>query len=301
MHLTLPVFLAVLTAAALHAGWNALIKIRLDPFLAMTLICFTCGMIALPALPITGLPKAAAWPWIVASVVIHLGYYLFLAEAYRRADMGQIYPIARGAAPLMTAIVSLFVVQDPLSTGNGVGILLLGAGVLLISLRGHRHLMAPSKVAVSCALLTAITISAYTIVDGIGARAAGDPNAYAAALFAVDAYPMLHHLPLLERGERRAPGAGFPHSRLRGRRDVARRLLDRHLGHDGRSDRARRGDPRDERAVRRADRRRLPEGADDAGARRLGRAHSRRALLPAHVLIGLSHGCHESCIMWHLD
>jgi drug/metabolite transporter (DMT)-like permease len=142
-------------------------------------------------LPITGLPKAAAWPWIVASVVIHLGYYLFLAEAYRRADMGQIYPIARGAAPLMTAIVSLFVVQDPLSTGNGVGILLLGAGVLLISLRGHRHLMAPSKVAVSCALLTAITISAYTIVDGIGARAAGDPNAYAAALFAVDAYPML--------------------------------------------------------------------------------------------------------------
>ena len=191
MQLTLPVFLAVLTAAALHAGWNALIKIRLDPFLAMTLICFTCGMIALPALPITGLPKAAAWPWIFGSVVIHLGYYLFLAEAYRRADMGQIYPIARGAAPLMTAVASLLLVHDPLSAGNGVGILLLGAGVLLISLRGHRHLMAPSKVAVSCALLTAITISAYTIVDGIGARTAGDPNAYAAALFAVDAYPML--------------------------------------------------------------------------------------------------------------
>lgn len=191
MQLTLPVFLAVLTAAALHAGWNALIKIRLDPFLAMTLICFTCGMIALPALPITGLPKAAAWPWIFGSVVIHLGYYLFLAEAYRRADMGQIYPIARGAAPLMTAVASLLLVHDPLSAGNGVGILLLGAGVLLISLRGHRHLMAPSKVAVSCALLTAVTISAYTIVDGIGARTAGDPNAYAAALFAVDAYPML--------------------------------------------------------------------------------------------------------------
>ncbi|MBV8764434.1 MAG: EamA family transporter [Hyphomicrobiales bacterium] len=191
MHLSLSVFLAVLTAAALHAGWNALIKIRLDPFLAMTLICFTCGVIALPALLITGLPKAAAWPWIIASVVIHLGYYLFLAEAYRRADMGQIYPIARGAAPLMTAIASLLFVHDPLSVGNGLGIVLLGAGVLLISLRGHRHLVAPSKVAVSCALLTAVTISAYTIVDGSGARAAEDPNAYAAALFAVDAYPML--------------------------------------------------------------------------------------------------------------
>jgi len=191
MHLTFPVFLAVLTAAALHAGWNALIKIKLDPFLAMTLICFACGMIALPALPITGLPDAAAWPWIAASVVIHLGYYLFLAEAYRRADMGQIYPIARGAAPLMTAVASLLFVHDPITLGNGVGILLLGAGVVLISLRGHRHLVAPSKIAVACALLTAVTICAYTIVDGIGARTAGNANAYAAALFAVDAYPML--------------------------------------------------------------------------------------------------------------
>jgi drug/metabolite transporter (DMT)-like permease len=191
MHLDLGVFLAVLAAAALHAGWNALIKIRLDPFLAMTLICFACGVIALPALAVTGLPRAAAWPWIIASVVIHLGYYLFLAEAYRRADMGQIYPIARGAAPLMTAGVSLLVVHDPISLGNGVGIALLGLGVLLISLRGHRHLVAPSHIAIGCAGLTAVTIAAYTIVDGIGARVAGDPNAYAAALFTVDAYPML--------------------------------------------------------------------------------------------------------------
>jgi multidrug transporter EmrE-like cation transporter len=110
MHLSLFTFLAVLTAAALHAGWNALIKIKLDPFLAMTLICFACGVIALPALLVTSLPKATAWPWIIASGSSYLGYYLFLAEAYRRADMGQIYPIARGAAPVMTALISLFVV-----------------------------------------------------------------------------------------------------------------------------------------------------------------------------------------------
>jgi drug/metabolite transporter (DMT)-like permease len=191
MHLSLFTFLAVLTAAALHAGWNALIKIKLDPFLAMTLICFACGVIALPALLVTGLPKPTAWPWIIASGFIHLAYYLFLAEAYRRADMGQIYPIARGAAPMMTALISLFVVQDPLGLGNGIGILLLGLGVLLISLRGHRYLLAPSKIAVACALMTAVTIAAYTIVDGVGARVAGDPHAYSAALFAVDALPML--------------------------------------------------------------------------------------------------------------
>jgi drug/metabolite transporter (DMT)-like permease len=189
--MSIPVFLAVLAAAALHAGWNALIKIRLEPFIAMTLICDMCALIALFALPITGLPKAAAWPWIAASVSIHLGYYVFLSEAYRRADMGQIYPIARGSAPLMTALVSLLVVHDPMSPGNIIGIALLGSGVLLISLRGHRHLVAPSRIAISCALLTAVTITAYTIVDGIGARASGDPNAYAAALFTVDGLPIL--------------------------------------------------------------------------------------------------------------
>jgi drug/metabolite transporter (DMT)-like permease len=189
--MTISVFLAVLAAAALHAGWNALIKIKLDPFIAMTLICVMCALIALPALLITGLPKATAWPWIAASVTIHLGYYVFLSEAYRRADMGQIYPIARGSAPLMTAFVSLVFVHDPMSPGNIIGIALLGLGVLLISLRGHRHLVAPSRIAISCALLTAITITAYTLVDGIGARAAGNPNAYAAALFAVDGLPIL--------------------------------------------------------------------------------------------------------------
>ena len=188
--MTVPVFFAVLAAAALHAGWNALIKIRLEPFIAMTLICLMCGLIALPALRFTGLPNPSAWPWIAASVTIHLGYYLFLSEAYRRADMGQMYPIARGTAPLMTALVSLVVVHDPMSPSNVVGIALLGTGVLLISLRGHRHLEAPSRIAISCALLTAVTITAYTVVDGIGARAAGNPNAYAAALFAVDAWPI---------------------------------------------------------------------------------------------------------------
>ena len=191
MELSPTVFFVVLAAAALHAGWNALVKIRLDPFLAMTLICLACGVIALPALAITGLPRLAAWPWILLSVAIHLGYYLFLAEAYRRADMSQIYPIARGSAPLLTAVVSLVLVHDTVSLAEMIGIVTLACGVILVALRGHRRLQPPSRIAVGCALLTAMTISGYTLVDGVGARVAGDANAYAAALFAVDAYPML--------------------------------------------------------------------------------------------------------------
>lgn len=189
--MTFSVFLAVLTAAALHAGWNALIKIKLDPFVAMTLICVSCGVIAIPATTITGLPIAAAWPWVAASVAIHFAYYVSLSEAYRRADMSQVYPIARGAAPLITTALSLLLVRDGLHVGNVVGVVVLASGVVLVSFRGHRHGARRSRAAAGWALMTAASIAGYTLVDGLGARAAGNANQYAAGLFLVDAFPML--------------------------------------------------------------------------------------------------------------
>ena len=97
------VFLAVLFSALCHAGWNALIKVGLDPLSTTTLIAIGSGLVALVGLPFFGLPAAAAWPWLVASVVIHLFYFAALIESYRTGDLGQVYPIARGSAPLMTA------------------------------------------------------------------------------------------------------------------------------------------------------------------------------------------------------
>lgn len=189
--MTLSVFFIVLSAALLHAGWNAVIKVRLDPFLAMTLLCAACGLIAVPALCVTGLPPIAAWPWVAASIALHLGYYVCLSEAYRRADMGQVYPIARGAAPLLTTLLSLTVLRETMSPGALAGVALLGSGVVLLSLRGHRHSASQSRAALGFALITATTIAGYTVVDGMGARAAGQPNAYAAMLFVLDAVPML--------------------------------------------------------------------------------------------------------------
>lgn len=100
------VFFAVLIAAACHASWNALIKVKLDPFASMTLIAAGSGSIALTVLPFTGFPPLEAWPYLAASMAFHLGYFIGLAEAYRHGDMGQVYPIARGSAPLMTAMLA---------------------------------------------------------------------------------------------------------------------------------------------------------------------------------------------------
>ena len=130
------VFLAVLFAAACHAGWNALIKVGLDPLSTTTLISIGSGIVALLFVPFVGVPAWAAWPWLLTSVVIHLVYFASLIESYRTGDLGQVYPIARGSAPLMTAAATTFFVGETLSVVGWIGILALVVGVLLLSMRG---------------------------------------------------------------------------------------------------------------------------------------------------------------------
>ena len=177
------VFLAVLFAAACHAGWNALIKVGLDPLSTTTLISVGSGIVALAFAPLVGMPASAAWPWLLASVVIHLVYFASLIESYRTGDLGQVYPIARGSAPLMTAAVTSIFIGEKLSTLGWTGIVALVAGVLLLSARGGRHLAEIDRRAIGFALFTALTICAYSVVDGIGARLSANPNGYSVWLF----------------------------------------------------------------------------------------------------------------------
>ena len=177
------VFLAVLFAAACHAGWNALIKVGLDPLSTTTLISVGSGIVALAFAPLAGMPASAAWPWLLASVVIHLVYFASLIESYRTGDLGQVYPIARGSAPLMTAVTASIFVGEKLSVLGWAGIVALVAGVLLLSARGGRQLAEIDRRAIGFALFTALTICTYSVVDGIGARLSANPNAYSVWLF----------------------------------------------------------------------------------------------------------------------
>lgn len=177
------VFIAVLTGAACHAGWNALLKLNLEPAIATVLVAMASGLVVVPLVPLTGMPNAAAWPFIVASVVIHVGYYLTLAEAYRKGDLGQIYPIARGTAPLVTAVIATALLGETLGMFGWTGIAVLAAGIVLLALRGARRARQLDGRSVGFALLTAATITAYTLVDGVGARVAGSAAAYAVWLF----------------------------------------------------------------------------------------------------------------------
>jgi drug/metabolite transporter (DMT)-like permease len=176
--MTTVVFAAVLFAALCHASWNALIKVALDPLSTTTLILCGATVFALAAIPFVPLPAPAAWPYLAASSVIHLLYFGSLAEAYRTGDLGQVYPIARGAAPLMTAVAGTLIVGEHLSLLAWGGIIALALGVLMLSLKGGRDLAKLDTRAVGFALFTAVTICAYTIVDGVGARLSGHAVSY---------------------------------------------------------------------------------------------------------------------------
>jgi len=186
----LHVFLAVLFGAACHAGWNAFLKVKLEPFSAIALIAIMSAIVVLPVLPFVGVPVPEAWPWIAASVAFHLGYFIALTEAYRLGDMGQVYPIARGSAPLMTALVSTMVVGEAIGLRGWLGVIILTAGVFLLSLRGGRNVHFERR-AVLFALATAVTICGYSVVDGIGARTAQNAHVYTVWLFLFDGLMML--------------------------------------------------------------------------------------------------------------
>ncbi len=177
------VFAAVLVAAAAHAGWNAAIKRGLDPLASTVLIAVGAAVVALPILALRGLPAAPARPWVIASVVVHLGYFAGLVEAYRAGDMSQVYPIARGSAPLLTALVSTTWLGERLGLIGWLGLLCLVAGVSMLSLRGGGELAKLDRRAVGFARFTALTVCASSVIDGIGVRAAGDAPADTAAAF----------------------------------------------------------------------------------------------------------------------
>jgi drug/metabolite transporter (DMT)-like permease len=179
------VFGAVLAAAALHAAWNTLAKGSADHFLSIMLVAIAGSVIALPVLPFLPLPQAEAWPWLLASGVIHIGYFLFLARAYRFGDLAQVYPIARGTAPLLVVLFGGGLLAETLSGTAMAGMGLLVPGLWLMTVRGGRDLSALSAPPVLAAFATAGFTAAYTIVDGIGVRASGHALSYSLWLFAL--------------------------------------------------------------------------------------------------------------------
>ncbi|MFY9671966.1 MAG: EamA family transporter, partial [Trebonia sp.] len=208
MHATalpLPVTLAVLAAAVTHATWNAIAHGIKDQLLAFGLIGAGGILVAIPLVILSPFPLSACWPYLLASIVIHVFYNLLLMRSYRYGEFGQVYPLARGTSPLVvTVLAAVFAAERP-SVAQVAGVLVVSCGLVLLVLAGRTGRRAAARggsgggsgggsddgsgggdgrggglgrAALVAAVGTGLTIAAYTTVDGLGVRLSGSSVAY---------------------------------------------------------------------------------------------------------------------------
>jgi drug/metabolite transporter (DMT)-like permease len=158
---------AVLLAAALHASWNALVKGSRDPLLSLAVVIATAGVCGLALACVVGPPPRAAWPYLTASMVLHSGYHVLLARSYQLGDLSLVYPIARGVAPPLVAVLAAATADEWPSATQTTGLVLASASIASLGIAGG------AREAVGPALATGVLIACYSLVDGAGSRAAG--------------------------------------------------------------------------------------------------------------------------------
>ena len=198
--MTFTVFAMVLSAALLHAIWNALVKVQGDRLVVMAMIMVSGGVASLFVLPFVPFPAPAVWPYIWASLVLHNAYYLFLVMAYRYGDLSHVYPLARGSAPLIVAGLSVVFVGESLTRQGFLSVAVIGLGIMSLTLtRGASGFREPR--AVLFALGTGCLIAVYTVVDGLGARLAESAHTYTFWLLAIDTIPLAAFVLWLRRGK----------------------------------------------------------------------------------------------------
>ena len=185
--MTATVFILVLCAAALHAGWNVVVKSAGDTFVTAVAICFSAALVAALVLPFIAQPAAASWPYLGASMLLQTAYYALVAAAYQRADMSLVYPLMRGTAPMMVAVISALALGEVLPLAGWVGVGLISGGILSMALFGHGG----RRDGMGLALLNAVVIATYTLNDGWGARASGAPVSYSLWVSLLTAPPVL--------------------------------------------------------------------------------------------------------------
>lgn len=184
--MSLLVFCVILFSALLHATWNAIVKRGSDTLLTTVLVAASGAAIGALCLPFVPPVAPAAWPYLAFSGVLEIGYYTLLAGAYRNADMSRAYPLMRGTPPLLVALVSSLALGAAISLNGWLGVALISVGLLSLAVGGIRG----SGRGMVFALVNALVITSYTLVDGHGVRASGSPAAYTMWIFVLTGTPL---------------------------------------------------------------------------------------------------------------
>lgn len=178
----------VLLSAVLHASWNALLKSGGDRLRSITVMAVSAGLASAMWAVFLPAPHVASWFYIFLSVALHVAYNFLLVLAYRHGDLGVSYPVARGSSPLLVATGAALLAGERLDTFTLVGIALVCCGIFGLARESREGKLSRGIVP---AVLTGVAIAAYTVVDGLGSRAAGNAWSYAAWLFVFNGLAMI--------------------------------------------------------------------------------------------------------------
>jgi len=184
------VMLAVLLGALLHAIWNAMIRGSSNRTLDTVLVVAGAGALMICALPFVPLPAPASWPYLIASGIIHIAYFLLVALSYRHGELSFVYPIMRGSAPAVSAITAALLLAEVPTAGGWLGVVLICGGVVLLAGDAWRK-QAFNRNAALFAIGTAGVIVVYTLVDGIGVRLSDHAASYTGWVFLLTAMPLV--------------------------------------------------------------------------------------------------------------
>jgi drug/metabolite transporter (DMT)-like permease len=179
----------VLLSALMHAGWNVLVKHSQDGQLDTVSFALAGSALAALMLPFVPLPEMTCAPWMATSLLVHVGYFISLIEAYRHADLSVAYPLMRGMAPvLVTALTLLLGEQVTLWQGVGIGLIGLGIALPVWISEGWRT---ESRKGILFGCLNAAIIALYTSLDGMGVRQAETAIGYTFWMFFFNGWGIL--------------------------------------------------------------------------------------------------------------
>ena len=182
------IFILILVSALCHAVWSAIIKSSKNPLSLMGITSVLEITIFLPLTFTVPFPTLEVWYFLIATVIIHVFYRLNVIYSYRYGDLSYIYPISRGSSCLFVAIISILFLSSDISVAGFVGILIVCIGLFLIS---YSKNLSFNFRGFALAISTAILITAYTLVDGVGVRLSENGFSYIYWLFTLNGIPLL--------------------------------------------------------------------------------------------------------------
>jgi drug/metabolite transporter (DMT)-like permease len=200
----------MLLAGLLHASWHGLVKGGADQTISLAGMGLVAGLVVLPSLPFVPVPPLLMWPILGVSVILHGGYKICLAQAYRAGDLGQAFPMARGAVPLFSLLLALVALKQVPTLGQLTGVALTSVGQLVLAIESLKR--SPDVRLLSAAFGAGLAVASYSVLDAYGTRLYGDWAGFTAWLIVLDNFAFLTFSRVAKRGDL---WRGLLHMRMR--------------------------------------------------------------------------------------